>query len=155
MSATVILFIVMALCLMAWVIGCAVHFVLGGRELLNASGQVAHCTCESCGATFDVPAGELGRSWLSKQASVTRTRREGAALVDEPSYLSFAKRLTCPHCHERAWVQVANVNEINASLRGAYLALGLKHIAAMVAGGFLILAIVQIVLGALRALGLQ
>lgn len=155
MSAAVILLIVMAILLLVWVIACALHFVSRGRELLRASGQVAHCTCESCGATFDVPAGELGRSWLSKQASVTRTRREGAALVDEPSYLSFAKRLTCPHCHERAWVQVANVNEINASLHGAYLALGLKHIAAMVAGGFLILAIVQIVLGALRALGLQ
>ena len=155
MSTTVIVLIVMAILLLVWVIACALHFVSRGRELLRASGQVAHCTCESCGATFDVPAGELGRSWFSKQASVTRTRREGAALVDEPSYLSFAKRLTCPRCGERAWVQVANVNEINASLRGAYLALGLKHIAAMVAGGFLILAIVQIVLGALRALGLQ
>ena len=155
MSTTVIVLIVMAILLLVWVVACALHFVSRGRELLRASGQVAHCTCESCGATFDVPAGELGRSWLSKQASVTRTRREGAALVDEPSYFSFAKRLTCPHCHERAWVQVANVNEINASLRGAYLALGLKHIAAMVAGGFLILAVVQIVLGALRALGLQ
>ena len=155
MSATVIVLIVMALCLMAWVIGCAAHFVLGGRRLLNASGQVAHCTCESCGAAFDVPAGELGRSWFSKQTSVTRTRRAGAALVDEPSYRSFAKRLTCPHCHERAWAQVANVNEINASLRGTYLALGLKHIAAMVVGGFLIVAVVQLAMGALRALGLQ
>lgn len=155
MSTTVIVLIVMAILLLVWVIACALHFVLRGRELLRASGQVAHCTCESCGATFDVPAGELGRSWLSKQASVTRTRREGAALVDEPTYRSFAKKVTCPQCGKRAWAQVQNVNEINSFLRGACLVSGLKHIGLMVAGGFIVLFATQLVLTILRALGLQ
>ena len=155
MSASVIVLIVMGVALLGWVVACAVHFLRNGRALLRASGLTAHLTCESCGATFDLPAGELADMWFSKSASVTRTRREGAALVDEPTYRSFAKKVTCPQCGERVWAQVQNVNEINASLRGAYLASGLKHIGLMLAGGFLILLATQLVLTVLRALGLQ
>ena len=155
MSASVIVLIVMGVTLFSWIIACAVHFVRSGRVLLRTSGLTAHLTCESCGSTFDLPAGELADMWFSKSASVTRTRREGAALVDEPTYRSFAKKVTCPQCGERVWAQVQNVNEINASLRGAYLASGLKHIGLMLAGGFLILLAAQLVLTVLRALGLQ
>lgn len=155
MSTSAIVLIVMGVALLGWVVACAVHFLRSGRALLCASGLTAHLTCESCGSTFDLPAGELADMWFSKSASVTRTRREGAALVDEPTYRSFAKKVTCPQCGERAWAQVQNVNEINASLRGAYLASGLKHIGLMLAGGFLILLVAQLVLTVLRALGLQ
>lgn len=155
MSTSAIVLIVMGVALLGWVVACAVHFLRSGRALLCASGLTAHLTCESCGSTFDLPAGELADMWFSKSASVTRTRREVAALVDEPTYRSFAKKVTCPQCGERVWAQVQNVNEINASLRGAYLASGLKHIGLMLAGGFLILLATQIVLTVLRALGLQ
>lgn len=155
MGASVVVLIVMGVALLGWVIACAVHFLRSGRALLRASGLTAHLICESCGATFDLPAGELADTWFSKSASVTRTRREGAALVDEPTYHSFAKKITCPQCGERAWAQVQNVNEINASLRGGYLASGLKHIGLMLAGGFLILLAAQLLLTILRALGLQ
>lgn len=155
MSASVVVLIVMGIALLSWVIGCAVHFLRGGRVLFRASGLTAHLTCESCGATFDLPAGELADTWFSKSASVMRTRREGAALVDEPTYHSFAKKVTCPQCGERAWAQVQNVNEINASLRGTYLASGLKHIGLMVAGGFAILLAARLALTILHALGLQ
>lgn len=155
MSTSAIVHIVMGVALLGWVVACAVHFLRSGRALLCASGLTAHLTCESCGSTFDLPAGELADMWFSKSASVTRTRREGAALVDEPTYRSFAKKVTCPQCGERVWAQVQNVNEIDASLRGAYLASGLKHIGLMLAGGFLILLATQLVLTVLRALGLQ
>ena len=155
MNTSAIVLIVMGVTLLGWVVACAVHFLRSGRALLCASGLTAHLTCESCGSTFDLPAGELADTWFSKSASVTRTRREGAALVDEPTYRSFAKKVACPQCGERAWAQVQNVNEINASLRGAYLASGLKHIGLMLAGGFLILLVAQLVLTVLRALGLQ
>ncbi|OUO20810.1 hypothetical protein [Collinsella sp. An307] len=155
MSTSAIVLIVMGVALLGWVVACAVHFLRSGRALLCASGLTAHLTCESCGSTFDLPAGELADMWFSKSASVTRTRREGAAMVDEPTYRSFAKKVTCPQCGERVWAQVQNVNEINASLRGAYLASGLKHIGLMLAGGFLILLAAQLVLTVLRALGLQ
>ena len=155
MSTSAIVLIVMGVALLGWVVACAVHFLRSGRALLCASGLTAHLTCESCGSTFDLPAGGLADMWFSKSASVTRTRCEGAALVDEPTYRSFAKKVTCPQCGERVWAQVQNVNEINASLRGAYLASGLKHIGLMLAGGFLILLAAQLVLTVLRALGLQ
>ena len=130
----------MAVVLLIWVVFCAVMFVRAARGLLAGSGLVGHAVCEKCGARFDMAGPDLARGFLTKSRSVTRTRVQGGALVDEPEYGKFAKRARCPACGESAWVDIENVNEINAQLRSAQLRCGVKWLAAMAAGGLVVMA---------------
>ena len=130
----------MAVVLLVWVVFCAVMFVRAARRQLAESGLVGHAVCEKCGARFDMAGPDLARGFLTKSRSVTRTRVRGGALVNEPEYGKFAKRARCPACGESAWVDIENVNELNAQLRSARLRCGVKWLAVMAAGGLVVMA---------------
>ena len=127
-----IVLMVMGVALLAWVVFCGVMAVRRLRSSASRSGLVAQATCDTCGARFDVDAAELARTFVSKSRSVTKTRRRGAALVDEPRYQRFSKKVWCPHCGAQRWANIENVNELNERLRPELMRLG----AASVAMGF-------------------
>ena len=139
-----IITIVMAVALLAWVIVCAVLFVRAARRSMATSGCVGRMRCEHCGAEYEVGASELMRVGLSKSVSVTKTRREGAALVDEPHYLRYSKKLPCPHCGRTTYAQVLNINEINNMMTGPVLRAGVRWLVMMFIGGVLILSAASI-----------
>lgn len=147
--------IAMGAALLVWVICCGVHFVRAARRELARSGEVARVRCETCGKTYDVDAGVLGATWFSKSVTVTKTRAEGAALVDEPNLRAFSKKLTCPHCGQRSYARVLNANEINRALRPRMVRLGLGHLGAMLAGGIVILALSGVLLSIVRTQALD
>ena len=137
--------LVMAVALIAWVVVCAVMFVRSARRQVAGSGFVGHAVCEKCGARFDMAGAELAHGFLTKSRSVTKTRVQGGALVNEPRYSKFAKRVQCPVCGENAWVDIENVNELNAQLRAMQLRCGVKWLLIMVAGGVVVMAVRGIV----------
>lgn len=153
MDAHIIILIIMGAALLAWVIWCAVGFARSGSRLAAGKGLVAHLRCERCGHRFDTDAAEVMRPGFTKRMTVTRTRREGAALVDEPHHRSFARRLACPACGERSWVQVENANELNRAIRPDVLRVGVRQLGLTVAGGAIILLLANIVLAVVRLFG--
>lgn len=146
-----IITIVMAVVLLAWVIVCAVLFVRAARRSTAASGCVGRVRCEHCGAEYEVDASELTRMGFSKSLSVTKTRREGAVLVDEPHYLRYSKKLLCPHCGRTAYAQVLNINELWDATRSGFVKAGVTHLLLMVAGGALVLAVTGIAMDIAQA----
>lgn len=146
-----IITIVMAVVLLAWVIVCAVLFVRAARRSTAASGCVGRVRCEHCGAEYEVDASELTRMGFSKSLSVTKTRREGAVLVDEPHYLRYSKKLLCPHCGRTAYAQVLNINELRDATRSGFVKAGVTHLLLMVAGGALVLAVTGIAMDIAQA----
>lgn len=130
---------VMGVTLLAWVVSCGVMAVRRLRSSASRSGLVAQATCGTCGARFDVDAAELARTFVSKSRSVTKTRCRGAALVDEPRYLRFAKKVWCPHCGAQRWANIENVNELNERLRPELMRVGIRCLLVMAVGGFIIL----------------
>lgn len=146
-----IISIVMAVALLAWVIVCAVLFVRAARRSIAASGCVGRVRCEHCGAEYEVGARELTRVGLSKSVSVTKTRREGAALVDEPHYLRYSKKLPCPHCGRTAYAQVLNINELRDAARNGFVKAGITHLLLMVAGGALVLLVAGVAMDIAQA----
>ena len=144
MRASLPLFIAMGivfLILLLWVIWCVVMFFRAYRRSLAASGLVAHVRCESCGGTYELPAAEAARAGLIKSMSVTRSRQAGVARVEEPTYRSFAKRFMCPCCHQNAYGQVLNIMELQEATREGMARAGARWVAAMVIGGFIIMAL--------------
>lgn len=146
-----IITIVMAVVLLAWVIVCAVLFVRAARRSTAVSGCVGRVRCEHCGAEYEVDASELTRMGFSKSLSVTKTRREGAVLVDEPHYLRYSKKLLCPHCGRTAYAQVLNINELRDATRSGFVKAGVTHLLLMVAGGALVLAVTGIAMDIAQA----
>lgn len=146
MGAHMVILIAMGAALLAWVVWCAIGFARFGSRLAAGKGMVAHLRCERCGHRFDVDAAEVMRPALTKRVTVTRTRREGPALVDEPRHRSFARRFVCPACGERSWMQVENANELNQAIRPVALCAGLRQLGLMVAGGVIILVLANIAL---------
>ena len=147
------LIVVIACALVMWIVGCAVHFVLQGKKLLRTVDIPVHLRCESCGYEWDASAEDVGTSWLQKSVYTTKTRREGLTLINERDYRRFSKRMTCPHCNERVWARVLNVNEVNSALRGTTIHTGLHHLGAMVAGGVIFLVLLAVVSGMAQAAG--
>lgn len=139
MDPRIIVRVVMSVVLFIWVAACGVWFVRRSRRLIAGSGLIAHVVCERCGSRFDVNVSELTRTFLSKSRSSTKTKVRGGALVNEPAYQRFAKKVMCPHCRVRVWANVENVNELNAWLRPTMLRAGLQCLAIMVLGGALVL----------------
>ena len=154
MRASLPLFIVIGivfLILLIWVVWCAIMFVRAYRRSLAASGLVAQVRCESCGGTYELPAAEAERAGLVKSMGVTRFRQVGVARVEEPAYRSFAKKFDCPCCHQRAYGQVLNIMELQEATREGMARAGARWVAAMVIGGFIIMALGSIPLFFLRA----
>lgn len=143
-----IITIVMGVVLLVWVIVCAVLFARAARRSMVAMGRVR---CERCGTEYEVGIGDLTRMGFSKSASITKTRREGAALVDEPNYTRYAKRLLCPHCGKRAWAQVLNIAELQDTMRAGFVKAGITYLLLMVAGGALVLAVTGIAMDIAQA----
>lgn len=152
-STYTVIILVIACALVMWLVGCAVHFVLQGKKPLRAVDMPVHLRCESCGHEWEAAAEDVGSSWLQKSVYTTKTRREGPALVNERAYRRFSKRMTCPHCNERVWTRVLNINEVDSALRGPMIRTGLHHLGAMVAGGVIFLVLLAVVSGMAQAAG--
>lgn len=146
-----IITIVMGVVLLVWVIVCAVLFARAARRSMVATGRMGRVRCERCGTEYEVGIGDLTRMGFSKSASITKTRREGAALVDEPNYTRYAKRLLCPHCGKRAWAQVLNIAELQDTMRAGFVKAGITYLLLMVAGGALVLAVTGIAMDIAQA----
>lgn len=142
-----IVLMVMGVTLLAWVVSCGVMAVRRLRSSASRSGLVAQATCGTCGARFDVDAAELARTFVSKSRSVTKTRCRGAALVDEPRYQRFSKKVWCPHCGAQRWASIENVNELNERLRPELMRVGIRCLLVMAVGGFIILGAASVAMG--------
>lgn len=147
MDPRLIVLMVMGVALLAWVVFCGVMAVRRLRSSASRSDLVAQATCDTCGARFDVDAAELARTFVSKSRSVTKTRRRGAAHVDEPRYRRFAKKVWCPHCGAQRWANIENVNELNERLRPELMRVGIRCLLVMAVGGFIILGAASVAMG--------
>ena len=122
---------VMGTALLAWVIFCAIKFILQGRDLILKSGFTVHVKCEKCGTVYETS---------SKSRSVSRTKITGAAFVNRPQYSYYAKKFDCPCCGKRRYAQVLNINELNDMVAGSTIKTGIRWLIIMAAGGLMILA---------------
>ena len=76
----------MGTALLAWVIFCAIKFILQGRDLILKSGFTVHVKCEKCGTVYETSSDEFAKPGISKSRSVSRTKITGAAFVNRPQY---------------------------------------------------------------------
>lgn len=65
----------------------------------------------------------------------------GIAAVNEPQFTYYVKKLYCPYCKRRKYPQIINLNEIQDTSVSSIVKAGKKWMAAMVAGGVLILGV--------------
>lgn len=135
---------VMALLLSGWVIFCAIQFFRFSRNMVASGDFTAHVQCEKCGTKYDVSAAEFSKSFVSKYKRVTRTRIEGGAFVNRPSYSFYAKKFYCPKCGKRRYAQILNVNELNGMMEKPMLRAGMRWLVYMCIGGMIILAVAAI-----------
>ena len=147
MGLRIIVLLVMGAVLLGWVVFCGVQYVRQSRRAMAGAHLVAHAVCGECGSRFDVDSSELAKTFMSRSRSVTRTKVHGAALVNEPRYSSFSKKVRCPRCGREIWANVENVNELNAQMRPAVLRIGVRWLVVMVAGGLVVLAISAAAMG--------
>lgn len=142
-----IVLIVSGAILLGWVVFCGIQYVHTTRRVVSQRKVPAHVVCDECDAHFDVDVSELMQTASFKSRSITRTKREGAALVEEPEYSRFAKKVYCPHCGKRVWANVTNINELNKLLRQTAVQNGLRWLAAMVVGGALVFVLSAVAIG--------
>ena len=135
-----ILLAVMGTFLMAWVIFCAIQIYRSSKTAFTESDVAIHAKCESCGGLYDVTAKEFNSSYVSKYKYISRTKMSGIAAVHKPQFTYYAKKLPCPYCKKKKYAQIVNINEIQDLSISSMLRGGAKWMAAMVAGGLLLLA---------------
>lgn len=131
--------ILMGLLLMSWVIFCGIQVFRISRSAFAENNIKIHAKCEKCGREYEVTAADFAMSYGVKYKSVTRTRMRGIAAVNEPQFTYYAKKLYCPYCKRRKYAQIINLNEIQDTSVSSIVKAGKKWMAAMVAGGVLIL----------------
>lgn len=139
-----ILLLIMALALLGWVLVSCVQFTRKYKKMVAKSGLKAQVKCESCGKIYEMNAGELTKYWTTKSSSVTKTKREGIALVNRPEYKYYAKKIDCPHCKRTTYAEVLDINQIADSLQKPLFTLGIRTLLQMAIGGFVIMLIVSI-----------
>lgn len=122
-----------------WMVFCIIQFYRRYRQLVIDRDIPAHVRCETCGNVYDVSAAEAMKPGFSKSRSVTKTETKGIALVNQPRYGHFAKKLSCPHCKKRCWGEITNVNDLTGATAKDMLRAGLPWIAAMAIGCLLML----------------
>lgn len=144
MDTEMILIIIMGAILLLWVIFCGCFTVRRIFGAASRSGFKAHIKCESCGTEFDVSAKEALRISMTKTKSTTRTRVQGAALVNRPVYSSYAKKFYCKNCGNKTFGQVLNLEEIHDSFKPPVTREVLKGFAMMIVGGLAVIIIMQI-----------
>lgn len=135
---------VMGTALLAWVIFCAIKFILQGRDLILKSGFTVHVKCEKCGTVYETSSDEFAKPGISKSRSVSRTKITGAAFVNRPQYSYYAKKFDCPCCGKRRYAQVLNINELNDMVAGSTIKTGIRWLIIMAAGCLIILAVAAI-----------
>ena len=136
-----ILLAAMGILLMAWVIFCAIQIYRSSKTAFTESNVAIHAKCESCGGLYDVTAKEFNSSYVSKYKYISRTKMSGIAAVHKPQFTYYAKKLPCPYCKKKKYAQIVNINEIQDLSISSMLKGGAKWMAAMVAGGLLLLAV--------------
>ena len=87
---------VMGTALLAWVIFCAIKFILQGRDLILKSGFTVHVKCEKCGTEYGTISDEFAKPGIPKPRSLSRTRITGVAFVTRPKYSYYAKSSIAP-----------------------------------------------------------
>lgn len=147
MDMRILALVAFGVVLLAWVVFCGMQYVRTTRRTISQLSVPAHMVCDECGHRFDVDISDLVKTALSRSRRVTRTRRVGVALVDEPEYSRLAKRVFCPHCGKQVWANVENVNELYALSRRTAVRGGLHWLVVMALGGFLVLALGAVAIG--------
>lgn len=147
MELRTLVLVALGVVLLAWVVFCGVQYVRTTRRAVSQLRVPAHMVCDGCGYHFDVDISDVVKTAFSRSRSVTRTKRVGAALVDEPEYTRFAKRVFCPHCGRQVWANVENINELNELSRRTVVRSGLRWLVAMLVGGLLVFALGAVAIG--------
>lgn len=110
----IIVLITMGILLLVWLLICMViHIQKTKRDAIKLDFDVL-VKCDKCGTQYHKRAADFVQGKLVKQKSVTKTRVEGATLVNQPDYLYFGKKFDCPCCHKRVFGQVLNIEEIQS-----------------------------------------
>lgn len=144
MGIETLLLAAMGIVLLSWVIFCGIQFLRNSRDVAIDLNFVGHVKCEKCGTEYEVSAKELSKIAIVKSKSITKTKRQGAALIDRPQYSYYAKKFMCPHCGKREYAQVLNINELNQANTKPMVRTGLRWLAYMVIGGLVILMVFSI-----------
>lgn len=138
-----IILIIMGVLLLVWVIFCGVQIFRRSRIAFAESDTVIHVKCEKCGALYDVSTDDFNSSYTSKYKSITKSRRAGIAIVNKPQFTYYAKKLYCPHCKQKKYAQVLNINEIQDLAISSVLKGASKWFVVMIIGGILWLAVMS------------
>ena len=144
------LLIFMAVLLLGWVVFCGGLFIKEFQATFVMKGTSACVKCEKCGAEYQVSAREFASSHFAKYISVTKTRRKGIALAEEPKIKYYAKKFHCPACGEKCYARVLNTQDLVGAGREAGIKAGVKWLLLMVIGGGLIGSVMQIPISVVR-----
>jgi transcription elongation factor Elf1 len=134
----------MGICLLIWVIFCAVQFIRHSKTLVAGADFIGHVECEKCKTRYDVSASEFARSSITKSRSVSKTKLKNGAFINRPYYQYFAKKFNCPVCGKKRYARVLNINEINDLMLKPSLNAGIHWLIIMFIGGVIIMAAASI-----------
>ena len=100
---------------------CVVRFYKTVRKYTNEQmeNRILHVTCRKCCHTFEGTQNSLKMGIMHKETSSTKTKIKGGAIVNEPEYSSYARKVYCPYCQSMEWADIQDVNEISEENRQA------------------------------------
>lgn len=105
----------------ALIVYCVVRFrkVVKKYTKDQMENRILRVTCRKCGKTFEGTQNSLKMGIMRKETSVTKTKIKGAAIVNEPEYGSYARKVFCPYCRSMEWADIHDANEIGEENRQA------------------------------------
>ncbi|MEE8886892.1 MAG: hypothetical protein SOI56_10105 [Eubacteriales bacterium] len=100
---------------------CVVDFLTRVRKYTDEqmANRILRVTCRKCGKTFEGTQNSLKMGIMHKETSSTKTKIKGGAMVNEPEYGSYARKVYCPYCQSMEWADIHDVNEIAETNRKA------------------------------------
>ena len=144
-----IVLILMGVSLLLWVIFCAVQMFRSAGAITVGLGVIGQIKCEKCHNQYQVQPAEFNKSPIAKSRSVTKTKIQGGALVNRPTYHYFAKKFYCPYCKKRVYGEVLNIKELQDAALPGTMSAALRWLLIMFCGGILILCVFGIPLAIL------
>ncbi|MBB5182679.1 hypothetical protein [Catenisphaera adipataccumulans] len=81
--------------------------------------RILHVSCRKYGRTFEGTQNSLKMGIMHKEISSTKTKIKGGAVVNEPEYISYARKVYCPYCKSMEWADIQDIDEISEENRQA------------------------------------
>ncbi len=126
---------VLSLIEFALIVICVIRFLrtIKQYEKKQMASRVIRVTCRKCGNTFEGTQDSLKMGVMHKEVSTTRTKTEGAAVVNSPEYSSYARKVFCPYCQSMEWADIHDVNKIAEENQQAVRPLVIRLIITLIA----------------------